>query len=71
MCVQHAERPNLYKDANHKPEMAIAVTAFEAMCGFRPAEEIAVFLDGVPGTVGPCNTSAGAHAPILQSCGAW
>ncbi|KAG9295418.1 hypothetical protein G9A89_013447 [Geosiphon pyriformis] len=32
--------PNLYKDPNHKPEMAIAITKFEALCGFRPLEEI-------------------------------
>jgi len=31
----HAARPDLYKDDNHKPEMACALTPFEAMCGFR------------------------------------
>ena len=46
----HADRPNVYKDPNHKPEMAIAVTRFEAMCGFRPMHEIALFLESVPGT---------------------
>jgi mannose-6-phosphate isomerase len=25
-----------YRDANHKPEMAYAITEFEAFCGFRP-----------------------------------
>ncbi len=25
----HAERPDVYKDPNHKPEMAIALTDFE------------------------------------------
>ncbi|RCH82616.1 Mannose-6-phosphate isomerase [Rhizopus azygosporus] len=35
------EFPQNYKDPNHKPEMAIAVTPFEALCGFRPLEEIA------------------------------
>lgn len=35
------ERPNVYKDPNHKPEMAIALTDdFEAMCGFRPIFDI-------------------------------
>ena len=29
-----------YSDANHKPEMIIAVTDFEALCGFRPETEI-------------------------------
>jgi len=36
----HKERPNIYKDANHKPEMAIALTEFEGLCGFRPLTEI-------------------------------
>jgi len=30
----HALRPATYRDANHKPEMAIAVTDFHALCGF-------------------------------------
>jgi hypothetical protein len=30
----HARRPAAYRDANHKPEMAIAVTDFHALCGF-------------------------------------
>ncbi|XP_039056270.1 mannose-6-phosphate isomerase 2-like [Hibiscus syriacus] len=29
----HKLKPNLYKDANHKPEMALAVTKFRALCG--------------------------------------
>ena len=44
----HAERPDVYKDDNHKPEMAIAITPFEAMCGFRPSAEIVFFLQNVP-----------------------
>ncbi|HUW39521.1 MAG TPA: mannose-6-phosphate isomerase, class I [Rectinemataceae bacterium] len=30
-----------YRDPNHKPEMAVALTPFELLCGFRPASEIA------------------------------
>jgi mannose-6-phosphate isomerase len=30
-----------YRDANHKPEIIIALTEFEALCGFRPVDEIA------------------------------
>lgn len=38
----HAERPHVYKDPNHKPEMAIALSErCRAMCGFRPVSEIA------------------------------
>ena len=40
----YAARPDVYKDDNHKPEMAVALTAFEAMCGFRPFPEIAQHL---------------------------
>jgi mannose-6-phosphate isomerase len=44
----HAARSDLCKDSNHKPEMAIALTPFEAMCGFRPLAEIATALSHVP-----------------------
>jgi mannose-6-phosphate isomerase len=30
-----------YKDENHKPEMIVALTDFQALCGFRPAAESA------------------------------
>ncbi|ETO01547.1 hypothetical protein RFI_35896 [Reticulomyxa filosa] len=45
----HQKRPDVYKDGNHKPEMAIALTKFEAMCGFRPLNQIAHFLKHVKG----------------------
>lgn len=36
------DKPHAYKDPNHKPEMAVALTDdFEAMCGFRPMLDIA------------------------------
>lgn len=44
----HADRPQIYKDPNHKPEMAIALTAFEGLCGFRPLSEIKLFLESIP-----------------------
>lgn len=34
-------------DDNHKPEMTIAITPFEGLCGFRPLAEIAHFLRAV------------------------
>ena len=40
----HQENPKAYGDANHKPEMAIALTPFEAMCGFRRLEEVAFLI---------------------------
>jgi len=44
----HANNPQAYGDANHKPEMAIALTPFEAMCGFRRIEEIAFLIKKHP-----------------------
>jgi mannose-6-phosphate isomerase len=44
----HAARPDLYRDANHKPEMAVAVTPFEAMCSFRAPADLAARLRGAP-----------------------
>lgn len=35
-------------DDNHKPEMTIAITPFDGMCGFRPLKEISHFMSTVP-----------------------
>lgn len=43
----HARNPKNYPDDNHKPEMAIAITPFEGLCGFRPLGEISHFFDTV------------------------
>ncbi|RMZ03895.1 hypothetical protein D0862_05484 [Hortaea werneckii] len=37
-----------YPDDNHKPEMTIAITPFDGLCGFRPLAEIVHFLKSVP-----------------------
>lgn len=44
----HANSPENYKDANHKPELTVALTPFEAMCGFRPLEDIMEDITRVP-----------------------
>ena len=44
----HRERPDVYKDPNHKPEMAIALSRFEALCGFRGVSELEATLRDVP-----------------------
>lgn len=44
----HTLRPDLYKDRNHKPELAIAITSFEALLAFRHPSEIALFCQGIP-----------------------
>lgn len=40
----HSSFPDMYKDPNHKPELAIALTPFEALCGFRPIDQIKEYL---------------------------
>ncbi|MBW8864052.1 MAG: mannose-6-phosphate isomerase, class I, partial [Verrucomicrobia bacterium] len=37
-----------YRDANHKPELIVALTDFYVLSGFRPVEEIARLLGNVP-----------------------
>ncbi|KAK5171591.1 Mannose-6-phosphate isomerase [Oleoguttula sp. CCFEE 6159] len=44
----HKKDPEHYPDDNHKPEMTIAITPFDGLCGFRPLAEIAHFLASVP-----------------------
>lgn len=34
-----------YRDTNHKPELLCALTDFEALCGFRPAQATAAMLE--------------------------
>jgi mannose-6-phosphate isomerase len=38
-----------YRDRNHKPEIIIALTEFEALCGFRPVAETLDLLDRLGG----------------------
>lgn len=57
----HKDRPDVYKDPNHKPEMAIALTDFEGLCGFRPLSQIQANLQSVPQlaeAVGKANVEA-------------
>ncbi|XP_061576780.1 mannose-6-phosphate isomerase isoform X2 [Cololabis saira] len=44
----HARFPEHYPDQNHKPEMAIALTPFQGLCGFRPLDQVLGFLEDVP-----------------------
>ncbi|KAF8407799.1 hypothetical protein HHK36_006935 [Tetracentron sinense] len=44
----HKSQPTVYKDDNHKPEMALALTEFEALCGFVSLEELKGVLCSVP-----------------------
>ncbi len=44
----HRHDPKNYPDDNHKPEMTIAITEFDGLCGFRPLNEIAQFFRTIP-----------------------
>jgi mannose-6-phosphate isomerase len=44
----HARDSKNYPDDNHKPEMTIAITPFDGLCGFRPLAEISHFFATVP-----------------------
>lgn len=41
----HKENPDQFTDPNHKPEIALALTEFEAFCGFKPLKTIASLMD--------------------------
>uniref|UniRef100_A0A0N5BXI2 mannose-6-phosphate isomerase n=1 Tax=Strongyloides papillosus TaxID=174720 RepID=A0A0N5BXI2_STREA len=47
-AILRMKDPKNYPDSNHKPEMAIALTNFELLCGFRVAKEILENLSIVP-----------------------
>ncbi len=42
------QKPDLYKDDNHKPEIAIALTPITMFYGFRPFTELAANLESTP-----------------------
>ncbi len=49
--VDRAAADRNYKDANHKPEMIFALTDFEALCGFRRAQDAALLFRAAAGLV--------------------
>ncbi|TFK56272.1 mannose-6-phosphate isomerase [Heliocybe sulcata] len=46
--ILHKEKPDIYKDDNHKPEMALAISPFTALCGFLPLPKLATYISSVP-----------------------
>lgn len=40
----HKENPDDFTDPNHKPEIALALSKFEAFCGFKPNDQIAYLM---------------------------
>lgn len=61
-----------YRDANHKPEIIIALTEFSALCGFRPHRDLDRVLDALE-HVGVAGASAlrGAVAEGLDRAVEW
>lgn len=54
-----------YRDDNHKPEMILALTPFEALCGFRPAAATRAILQHVAGAFdAPGNAGADLVAAL-------
>ncbi|KAK2932661.1 Mannose-6-phosphate isomerase [Fusarium oxysporum f. sp. vasinfectum] len=45
---KHKEDPGSFTDGNHKPEIALALSEFEAFCGFKPVEAIVDILRQKP-----------------------
>lgn len=46
--VLHARDPKNYPDPNHKPELIVALTPFEALCCFRPVKQMLYFIRQSP-----------------------
>lgn len=62
----HARDPTNYPDANHKPELVVALTPYRALCCFRPLGEIAQFLQ----QIAPLRDLVGNHAEIMAAAAA-
>lgn len=61
--VPHDAAHRSYKDPNHKPEMILALTPFQALCGFRPCAEAASLFRAVAAAI----TAMGTQVPGLLS----
>jgi mannose-6-phosphate isomerase len=59
----HISKPDLYKDGNHKPEIALPITRFEALCGFRSTTQVAEFVKRVP-ELAACANHVSTGAPF-------
>lgn len=64
--------PNIYKDPNHKPEMAVALTPFQALSGFRSVDDIKSKIAAFPELKGfisdACKTVASIFWALLLLC---
>ncbi|PBP20423.1 putative mannose-6-phosphate isomerase [Diplocarpon rosae] len=62
----HAHNSKNYPDDNHKPEMTIAITPFDGLCGFRPLAEISHFLSTVPSLKSLVGDEAEAFQSVVK-----
>ena len=61
-----------YRDANHKPEVLVALTDFSALCGFRPsAQRSAIIAELIRQDVPGSSEMAGAVSAGLDSAVEW
>ena len=57
----------MYKDDNHKPEMALALTDFEALCGFVSHEELVQVLEVGSGHVCKVYSLCDENCPVCDN----
>jgi len=55
----HKSNPSNYKDQNHKPEIALPLGNFEALCAFRTTEEICSFVKDIDELRALCGLDGG------------
>lgn len=68
-AIDPSARMQVYKDGNHKPEMAIALTDFEALCAFVEHGELVQALSSMPelrSVVGEARSSCFLASPWLR-----
>lgn len=64
----HARDPDAYADANHKPELAVALGPFRALVGFRPQADIVADIARVPEFAEACSrTVADAFVTAVKT----
>ena len=66
--ILHSNDPKNYPDSNHKPEMLIALTKFQALCGFRPSDEIKMNFEKIPELVKLCDGMFIGDEESLKKC---
>lgn len=63
----HAKNPSQFTDPNHKPEIAIALSQFEAFCGWKPLNVIQELFKTLPPLARYLDTGAGGQTPHMNN----